>query len=109
MYGSLDFWKNFLEKYGFPGNNPCDFHHIVRLPLKAVSVTYRGNGGYYRGKIHPFGLDSGFPFDYRGNLKMKFLKRVVSQRGLNDLFRMMENLDSTPCEIHLIIEEIGEL
>ena len=40
---------------------------------------------------------------------MKLLKRVVSQRGLNDLFRMMENLDSAPCEIHLIIEEIEEL
>lgn len=60
--------------------------NIVRLPLKVVSVTYRENVGYYRGKIHPFGLDSGFPFDYRGNLKMKLLKRVVSQRDPNDLF-----------------------
>ena len=49
--------------------------NIVRLPLKAVSVTYRGNGGYYRGKIHPFGLDSGFPFDYRGNLKNEALEK----------------------------------
>ena len=78
-----------MRNTDFPGIIPVisiRSGNIVRLPLKVVSVTYRGNVGYYRGKIHPFGLDSGFPFDYRGNLKMKLLKRVISQRGLNVLF-----------------------